>query len=287
MDLVYRFASSIARLPVNVNTAGRPLTDPSAGPTLRVGPGTPAPHVGIPPFTPPVRQAARLDGIATVRHDPPPHFASVPRSPSPAPAPYQLPPPHATTFSSAVGQAFVTPPTLGPPRRAKRALVIAGAGAVALGALVVVGLVVSGGSDERAAATTVPASPPSPAARATSDVAIVTEPSGATVYVGGAARGTAPMNIAAPVGAELEIRAELAGHVASVERVRVGAEPAAVRLTLAPEAPKVDASVLPPIDAGAATERQVDAGTPRRNRPRPPPRETWEFDPDGVVRPNR
>jgi hypothetical protein len=47
-------------------------------------------------------------------------------------------------------------------------------------------------------------------APATSAIAVVTEPAGATIVVDGAPRGVAPVNLAAPIGAEIEIRAELA-----------------------------------------------------------------------------
>ena len=141
-------------------------------------------------------------------------------------------------------------------------------------------MIASGGGGPSAPPAQAPAAAP-----ATSALAIVTEPAGASIYVDGTARGVAPLNLAANVGAEVEIRAELAGHMTTRERVRVGAEPATVRLALGvivdAGAPVADAAPPAPIDAGA-----IDAGArPRRERPRPTRTAPDTFDPDGVIGP--
>jgi hypothetical protein len=92
-----------------------------------------------------------------------------------------------------------------------------------------------------------------------SALAIVTEPSGASIDVDGSPRGLAPANLAAPVGADLEVRAELAGHVPAVERVHVGADPATVRLTLPAIAIDAATSAAPP-------DADVDAAPSVRKR---------------------
>jgi hypothetical protein len=97
-----------------------------------------------------------------------------------------------------------------------------------------------------------------------SALAIVTEPSGASIYVDGSPRGLAPANLAAPVGADLEVRAELAGHVPAVERVHVGADPATVRLTL--PAIAIDAATSAPPDAGVDAAPSVRKRRPTNGR---------------------
>lgn len=174
-----------------------------------------------------------------------------------------------------------SPPTVAEPlraarRRQRRALAIA-AGAVAVAIATVAVIVASGGdgaTPERAAP------PPADAPAPTSAIAIVTEPAGATITIDGTARGAAPLNVAVPVGAAIEIRAELADHASSSERVLVGTTPATVRLTLPP---LVDAGVL--VDAAPMAAPVIDAGT-RRVRPRATREPAGGgFDPDGVVQP--
>lgn len=114
--------------------------------------------------------------------------------------------------------------------------------------------------------------PPTPQAPATSAIAIVTEPTGATTTVNGAA----PVDLAAPVGAEVEIRAELPGYAATDQRATVGAEPATVCVVLAP----LPTANVPP-DPGAAPI--LDAG--RRGRRQASPTTGAAIDPEGLVQP--
>ncbi|MEZ4399126.1 MAG: hypothetical protein R3B06_03860 [Kofleriaceae bacterium] len=104
-------------------------------------------------------------------------------------------------------------------------------------------------------------------------------PAGAAITADGTARGPEPVNVAAPSGAETEIRAELPAHAPTMQRAMVGAEPATVRLVL---------SALPtaaPRNAGTdAVPPVVDAG--RRKRSCAATADTdGVIDPDSVVQP--
>jgi hypothetical protein len=162
--------------------------------------------------------------------------------------------------------------------RRQRVALVASLGAVAL-VITIVAVVVATGRDGPDPA---PAVVPPSAPVATAAVAIVTEPAGAAISVDGTARGIAPLNIAAPAGAEIEIRAELTGHTSTSERVRVGTEPATVRVTLA----QLTDGPAPVVDAGIIRAPAIDAGArPRRTGPRPGRGTADTFDPDGVVQP--
>jgi hypothetical protein len=91
---------------------------------------------------------------------------------------------------------------------------------------------------------------PTPAQLApTSALAIATEPPGATVWIDGVEKGHAPINVSLPVGAEVSVRAELAGHVTTSRTVRVAEDPVAIRVE------------LPPVER-AATESMTPAERP-------------------------
>ncbi len=271
VEILRRYANELTIAETDAETAGRPVPVSHVGtPTVRaVADGaTPLP---VPQMTPAYAQLGRPPAVATV--------PQASRTPGAVPivivpAPAAATPGQPTTLGGATGQSM-TPATMPPPPRRSRAQLVAALGLAGLGAIVVVAVTVGGGETSApgkgtAAAPTAPAAP----TPVMSALAVITEPPGAVVIVDGVAKGAAPLNLPATVGTEVEIRAELVGHVAAVERVRVGAEPATVRLVLVPLA---DAAV----DAPAAP---IDAGT-RRVRPRPPGRGSDEFDPDSVVQP--
>jgi|JI10StandDraft_1071094.scaffolds.fasta_scaffold05035_14 hypothetical protein len=154
---------------------------------------------------------------------------------------------------------------------------------VALGAasavIVAVAVVVAAAGDKGSKAPG--AVPPPPATPAPSAIAIVTEPAGPRSWsmAWRVARGAAPVNVAARVGADIEIRAELFGYAPAVQRAKVAAEPATVRVVLA-AMPTASA----PVDAGTDTPPAVvDAGG-RQKRPRGTPAGP-AVDPDGLVQP--
>ncbi len=274
IEILRSFANELTIAEVNAETAGRPVRPAVShvgAPTVRaiaVG-AAPSP---VPPLTPAGIPAGRGPEIATVPLGPYGPNA-VPIMPQPPPAATVGQP---TTLGGATGQSMHTPMPQPAPagRRGRRGLMLAAAGAAVIG-LVAVAIVA--GTDDGARITWGGPAPAvddaAPSKPATSAVAIVTEPSGAMVTVDGVSKGPAPLNVAAPVGAEIEVRAELLGHAPAVERVRVTAEPGTVRLGLVPFA---DAAV----DAPPAP---VDAGI-RRVRPRPPQGGS-DFDPDSVVQP--
>ena len=274
MDTLRRVARELTIAPGQDSTAGRPMPPPLAK-TIPVGiPIMPTP---LPPGAVPIVTSA--DGVPTATHDVlPAHL------PTPAPIPSgrpDAPTVRAGTLSLAVNVSqspitVVEPIRAARQRRQRRALSIAIAASVGAVLLVVVIVVASSGSSNARGAA-----PPPTTAPATSAIAIVSEPAGATVHVDGTARGVAPINVAAPVGAEIEIRAELVGHAPTVQRAKVAAEPATVRVVLAPLAAPLA------IDAGAdAPPVAVDAGN-RRRRPRDGKIDTGGggIDPDGLVQP--
>jgi len=259
IEILRRFANELTIVEATTDTAGRPM--PSSH-----GSAVPSAYDGAPTLRAIVEGAAPIPAL----HTPPPPLDGRAADRVTVAEPHA----RATTLSSAA-RSSRTPITVAEPIRAARqrgrVALIAAVGFVAVAAIVVSIVVVSGDDSKHAA----PAGPSAPPASATSALAIVTEPAGASILVDGAARGVSPINLAAPVGVDLEIRAELPDHVAAAERVRVGAQPATVRLTLAPV---VDAGALdapPNVDAGAG---------PRRDRSHSPRRGS-DFDPDGVVQP--
>jgi serine/threonine-protein kinase len=191
----------------------------------------------------------------------------VPRAPGTAPAAGHSP---ISTLSASSGQ-MVAPAT---PRRRRRALIAAGAGVGAAGIAVVVAFAISGGGEggepepRAAAAATVDAAaaPPIDAARATSALAIVTEPGGATIFVNGVAKGASPINLQLPVGDRVDVRAELDGYSPTGQAVTVEATPGTVRLALARV---VDAGVPPDASPPVAVPAKDDDHGSRRGKRRP------------------
>ncbi len=182
-----------------------------------------------------------------------------------------------STLGAAAGQSEARIASSPPVSSSRRTGVLVAGGAlvaVAVGAAIV-GLTSGGGSDRPAATDPIGA----PTAPASSALAVITDPPGAVVVIDGVSRGPAPVNVGAPVGTTIEVRASLAGHVDAIERVTIGADPATVRLTLAPH---IDAG--PPVDASAVVDAAppIDAATRRRDRK--PPTSGQDFDPDGVLR---
>lgn len=257
----------------------------AAAPTLRAIVDGAAPLPVVAATTPhPVqagRQAATAPERPSARPVTPPAAANrLPGEvPIIVPADPQVAVPHVNTLGSlaaAAGQseARVAPPSaMRAPSNARRLATgaIAAIAAVVLGAVIVA--MASDDNDKH------PPAAPAPAAiltaPASSALAVVTDPAGALVRVDGVSHGRAPVNIAAAVGETIEVRAELADYIAAVEHVTIGAEPATVRLTLAPlvDAAPVPIDAAPPIDAGA-----------RRRERRPADGSSQDFDPDGVLR---
>jgi hypothetical protein len=148
-------------------------------------------------------------------------------------------------------------------------------------------------------AATEPTGDPPPAAGVvdasapTASVAIMTEPSGAAVFVNDELRGTSPLSASLPPGATVEIRVELAGYATLEQSHTVAARAETVRLELAA---LTDAA--PPVDAGSDAMPKVERPTGRTrpeprgntgNRTKPPPKpesptggSTKPFDPDNV-----
>ena len=273
MDTLRRVARELTIAPGQDSTAGRPMPPPLAR-TIPAGiPIMPAP---LPPGAVPIVTSA--DAVPTATHDVLPAHRPTPAAISSGRP--DAPTVRAGTLSLAVNVSQ-SPITVTEPIRAarqqrqRRALTIAIGATVGAALLVVVIVAATSGSSDAPRAASAPTTAPAPA---TSAIAIVSEPSGATIHVDGTARGVAPINIGAPVGAEVEIRAELPGHTPTIQRAKVGAEPATVRVVLAPVAAPLG------IDAGAPPVA-VDAG-PRRRRPRDGTIDTGGgIDPDGLVQP--
>ena len=270
IEIVRRVANELTIAPPeSTDTAGRPVPTPAANaPTVRVvaPTATPLPTPGAVPI---VALPAPTLPLATV-----------------TPAPAQPGRPDARTIATAAPEARGTlsmsvnvsqsPVTVAEPLRAaqrRRRGLFAAAGAAAV-AVVVVGAVVasSGGGSEAAAPPSATPGDTKPVTAATSEIVIITEPAGAAISVDGVPRGVAPVSIAAPVGTEVEVRAELVGHAVVRQGLTVTAKPATVRLTLPP---LVDATAV--VDAAIP----VDASASRR-RSRP---EVGGFDPDGLIQP--
>jgi serine/threonine-protein kinase len=170
----------------------------------------------------------------------------VPRSPSPRTSPLGIAPPRTlSTISASSGQAIAAPA----PRGRRR--VIAGITAIGVtGLAIAVTFSLSRGSPdarrEGSPRTTAVIDTGSTqfidAARATSALAIVSDPDGANITVDGVSKGRAPVTLQLPVGAAVELRAELPGHALASQSLTVAMTPTTVRLDL-PQL--VDAGVAP------------------------------------------
>lgn len=187
--------------------------------------------------------------------------ASPVAAPSGSPGTAPLPAVVVTTVGSASGQSVAPSVTA----RSRHPLWIA-ASVAAIGGIVVAVLVTRGndGSGDGAShpAVSADAGARFDAVAPTTALAIITEPSGAEVFLDGAAKGRAPVNLTVQVGAQVEIRAELAGYVAAGQSVQVGDAPGAVRLTLAPVA-----TVTPDAGEPAAIDASVRSASPKPDRP--------------------
>lgn len=274
IETLRRVARELTLAPGDDSTAGRPLPPPLA-PTLEVAiPVTPS---RFPPGAVPI--VASPDAVPTVPHLTAHLATPAPASPAPSRADALTVRASGTVTNAVSVVSSTTAKTAAEPvqvarSRPRRALFVAlGAATIAVAAVALV--LVAGGGQRSTAATPTPNTP------TTSALAIVTEPAGAVITVNGAARGAAPVNVAASVGAEVEIRAELPGYAPTVQRATVAAEPATVRVVLA----ALPAVAPGPRDAGAspAAAPTVDAG--RRKRPRVNPATGATIDPDGLVQP--
>ncbi|HVH40520.1 MAG TPA: PEGA domain-containing protein, partial [Gemmatimonadaceae bacterium] len=98
------------------------------------------------------------------------------------------------------------------------------------------------------AGTSPPAAAPIDAPPALTAVAIISEPSGAAIFVDGEPRGTSPKNLMLPAGATVQIRGELGGHDGTMQTHIVGTQAETVRLSLTPL-----------VDAAVAADAAVDA----------------------------
>jgi hypothetical protein len=269
METLRRVARELTIAPGDDSTAGRPMPPPLA-PTLQVA--VPMTPTRFPPGAVPI--VGSLDASAVPPHLP--THGATPAPPTVAGRP-DAPTVQRGTLTNAVtvtrSPMTVAEPFPPAPRRSRRSTVAAAGAMVVVVAVIVIVVMVSGsrgGSQSKAAK---PSTAP-----ATSAIAVVTEPVGATIVVDGAARGVAPVNLAAPIGAEIEIRAELPGHTPAIQRAKVDAQPATVRLVLAPLAPPSQS-----VDAGAAAAT-IDAGG-RRKHPRTTAPSGVAIDPDGLVQP--
>jgi serine/threonine-protein kinase len=165
-----------------------------------------------------------------------------------------------TTMRSSAGESV--PRTL-PPRRSK-VLVVGGVAAVAAVAIVIA-LVATHEADPTRTASTgsdtssaivLDASPrttnvivdAAPLARM-SALAVITEPSGAEVFVDGSSKGASPVNLSLAVGSDALVRAESPGFASNEQQVHVAHDPGTVRLTLL----ALDAGV-PPASEQASTK---------------------------------
>ena len=275
MATLHRVARDLEIAPSDEATAGRPMPPPLA-PTIEIAiPVTPS---RFPPGAVPI--VAFPDAVPT---QPQPLVPAHLMTPAPAGAPSRADALTVRATGTLANAVSVTPSTETKPepiraarQRPRRGLFVAlGAAGAVVVAIAVVVAAASGNAGR--AVNNRPTAATAPPAPATSAIAIVTEPAGAVVTVDGTARGTAPINFAAPVGAEVEIRAELAGHAPTVQRAKVSADPATVRVVLA-ALPTASA----PIDAGAPPAA-VDAG--RRKRPHGTTPTEAVIDPDGLVQP--
>jgi len=307
-DLLYRYAANLTVAHHDAATVGHAVPEVltrAAMPTLRVL----VPPVGaseldsvnFAKITPPPIQVGRPGAVPTVVGIPvaasggyaseaPAHIRTmnaIPVLSAPPSMPTQtveptppLPPPMAASLAAHTP----APAPVAFSRRRGRLLVALGGAVVATGVVVAV---VLGATSYKPTPTPTPVRAPAPvpatSPAATSALAIITEPTGAAVALDGAGRGAAPLNLAAPVGSTVEVRAELPGYAPALERVHVGADPATVRLVLVSLASGVDAGVDSP--APTTDARSAD---PRGKRRRPPAGQTTpapEFDPDGVIGP--
>ncbi len=119
------------------------------------------------------------------------------------------------------------------------------------------------------AATTSDAARLLDAGAASSALAVISEPTGAEIFVDGVAKGTAPVNLQLEVGSEVEVRADLIGFVSARQSTRIAAAHGTLRLELTrivdagvpPDAPKSSKPPKTPKpkrgapDAGTGTTR--------------------------------
>jgi hypothetical protein len=104
---------------------------------------------------------------------------------------------------------------------------------VVVGSVVLIGVIAFGGMMYSITSGLDEGDPKPGYAVVTTELTIVTKPSGAAVYVDGVEWGAAPVTIAAAtIGAQVEIRAELAGHVTTTRQVIVVDRVHTVELTL-------------------------------------------------------
>jgi len=261
-------AKELAKVDADALTAGR-ATNRASEPTVRVvADAAPSsfPDIALTP-APAVNPNAVSRSAVTALDAPP-------MSPPVALASPQEP----TTFGGATGQRTPMPST-----SSRRRIVMIGAGATV--GVVIAAIIAANSEDDSERGPSVDPSPVSAVSTSTSALAIITEPDGAAVTIDGTARGHTPLNIVATVGHEIEIRAELANHAQAVERVRVGATPSTLRLSLVPLA---DAAVAAPIDAPAAVDAAPAPRGPtsgRRRTAKPPANGSGPWNPDDVVDP--
>jgi serine/threonine protein kinase len=267
IDILRRYAKELTVVPSDTETVGRQV--PSVGPSST-------------PSVPPIPASLPPQAIAL----------------SSSPSRHTQPLPHTTTLGGSIGQSVPGHPLVTSDRRRSRRAPLLAAGTLALGAAVAALAVVAtrGSSDGTTTAATSPlahTATPVDALTATSAIAIDTAPSGGSLTVDGVAKGTAPVNLLVPVGTELTVRAELAGHEPAVQTIRATSAPATVRLTLVPAPPDAGVPITTTMPAGETSQSSDPTrGGKRRDRRRgsaeagaasapPPPRRG--FNPDDVV----
>jgi len=227
MSIVEKYAPELTRAATDSLTVGRPLP-----PELAAKP----PQI----VTVPVRPGAFAAPPLTVSDGIPRTPGSTPRPAAPGTAPIAQPAQTISTISASSGQV-VAPPAARSTRR-PMLLAVGAAGLAAMATVAAIGVWSGSSGNNREGAKTAAretlvvdagAPPRAEPAAAASALAIVTIPDGAEVFVDGVSKGSAPVNLQLPVGAQLELRAESPGHSAATRSVTVGASPATVRLELA------------------------------------------------------
>jgi hypothetical protein len=191
----------------------------------------------------------------------------VPRLPGTAPDEQPRP---LSTIATSSGQVSAPVASASPGSRSRRGIVVVGGVIAVLAVVAIAAVAMSGGSKAEkpasapsiavdAGITTAPRTDDAQAA-ARSAVAVVTTPDGAEVFINGKSQGLAPVNVQLAVGEEVTVHAELLGHVAASETLRVAATPATVRLELVPVA--VDAGPEPAV-TGQQPEPEPKSGGSR------------------------
>lgn len=184
----------------------------------------------------------------------------LPRMPGEAPGwrDPELPGPETRTISTlgaASGQAIFAKPWR------RRAWVVAGGAAIGVVSVVVALMYSWSPSDGRGFAPPEAAGVVDAGATAALDavsmstLTIVSNPDGATIFIDGAPRGSAPLNAQLPVGSQVEIRAALPGRDPARRLVAVTAAPVTVRFEFPPAA-----------DAGATIGTPPAATPPKGSR---------------------